>query len=411
MTMTNRVGNTRGPLRVRRPFSMSKQAVRPEMPPAMDLAPLTALCARIAGQSTLMLVMLLLSVGAANAQRPTPPPPPRPLVPVESTPASSPPEAATPSPSADPTPTTETTQAAPAENQPENQPENEPENAPESEDAQQEVLQQTSELDPAIQQQIQAEVDRAFMRTVSPLAAAIAGLVVLPVAATLAGIWLLKKSVANQVASEVREHLGQTVPSQLPVSQPGGSLVKSEKSGMPLALSEEPRNTAKLNELISMALATQNLISEARTTLEESMKMQDRMEEPFQEIFGIYVKQGNELFREGKYENAVEMYDKATEINPECYEAFLGQGVAYTRLERYDEAIAAYNKAIRTSSDKADAWYGKARCYALKSDTDMAVDNLRQAISLNPDIREMAQHESDFNSVRETELFDTLMRS
>ncbi len=397
MTMTNRVGNTRGPLRVRHPFSMSKQAVRPEMPPAMDLAPLTALCARIAGQSTLVLVTLLLWVGAATAQRPTPPPPPRPLVPVESTPASSTPEAANPSPSADPTP------AAPAEN--------EPENEPESEAAQQEVLQQTSELDPAIQQQIQTEVDRAFMRTMSPLAAAIAGLVVLPVAATLGGIWLLRKSVANQVASEVREQFAQTPLSQLPASQKGGSLVKSEKGGMPLALSEEPKSTAQLNELISMALATQNLISEARTTLEESMKMQTRMEEPFQEIFGIYVKQGNELFREGRYENAVEMYDKATEINPECYEAFLGQGVAYTRLERYDEAIAAYNKAIRTSSDKADAWYGKARCYALKSDTDMAVDNLRQAISLNPEIREMAQHESDFNSVRETELFDNLMRS
>ncbi|MCT7966514.1 tetratricopeptide repeat protein [Laspinema sp. D1] len=382
---------------------MSKQAVRPEMPPAMDLAPLTALCARIAGQSTLVLVTLLLSVGAATAQRPTPPPPPRPLVPVEQTPASSTPEATNPAPSADPSPPAETTPAATAEN--------EPENAPESEAAQQEVLQQSSELDPAIQEQIQSEVDRAFMRTMSPLAAAIAGLVVLPVAATLGGIWLLRKSVANQVASEVREQFGQPSVSQLPASPQGGSLVKSEKGGMPLALSEEPKNTAQLNELISMALATQNLISEARTTLEESMKMQTRMEEPFQEIFGIYVTQGNELFREGRYENAVEMYDKATEINPECYEAFLGQGVAYTRLERYDEAIAAYNKAIRTSSDKADAWYGKARCYALKSDTDMAVDNLRQAISLNSEIREMAQHESDFNSVRETELFDNLMRS
>lgn len=399
MTMTNRVGNARGPRRVRLSFSISKQGARPGMPPGMDLAPLTALCARIAGQSTLVLMTLLLSVGAATAQRPTPPPPPRPLVPVPETPASSTPEAANPSPTAEPTPTSEPTEAATEEN------------APESEAAQQEVLQQTSELDPAVQQQIQAEVDRAFMRTMSPLAAAIAGLVVLPVAATLGGIWLLRKSVANQVASEVKEQLGQTPPSQLPASPKGGSLVKSEKEGMPLALPEESTKVAHLNELVAMAYATQNLLSQTRTTLEESMKMQERMEEPFQEIFGIYVTQGNELFREGRYENAVEMYDKATELNPDCYEAFLGQGVAYTRLQNYDEAIAAYNKAIRTSSDKADAWYGKARCYALKSDTDMAVDNLRQAISLNPDIREMAQHESDFNSVRETEVFDTLMRS
>ncbi len=403
MTMTNRVGNAGVPLRVRLPLSMSKQAVRPGMPPTMDLAPLTALCAKIAGQSTLVLVTFLLSMGVATAQRPAPPPPPKPLVPVSPTPAPSTPKAATPTPTADPTPAAATSPAA--------TPGNETQNEAEPEVGQQEVLQQSSELDPAIQEQIQAEVDRAFMRTVSPLAVAIAGLVILPVAATLAGIWLLRKSVATQVASELKEQLRPTVPSQLPASEKGGGLVKSNAAGMPLALPEEPKNTAQLNELISMALATQNLISEARTTLEESMKMQTRMEEPFQEIFGIYVKQGNELFREGRYEDAAQMYEKATELNPDCYEAFLGQGVAFTRLQRYDDAISAYNKAIRSSSDKVDAWYGKARCYALKSDTDMAVDNLRQAIALNPDIINMAQQESDFNSVRETESFDELMRS
>jgi tetratricopeptide (TPR) repeat protein len=401
MSMTNRVGNARGSLRFRLPLSISKRADHPGMPPAMDLAPLTALCAKIAGRSTLVLVALLLSMGPVMGQRPSPPPPPRPLVPVSPTPASPTPEGTTPAPDPDPTP----------EATPGNEPGPESENLADSDEAQQEVLQQSSELDPAIQQQIQAEVDRAFMRTMSPLAAAIAGLVILPVAATLGGIWLLRKSVASQVASEVKEQLGQTGSPQLPASNQGGSLVRREGGELSFTGAEEPKNTAQLNELISMALATQNLIAEARSTLEESMQMQTRMEEPFQEIFGIYVKQGNELFREGRYENAVEMYDKATEINPECYEAFLGQGVAFTRLQRYDEAIAAYNKAIRTSSEKVDAWYGKARCYALKSDTDMAVDNLRQAIALNPEIRDMAAQESDFNSVRETESFDELMRS
>jgi hypothetical protein len=66
---------------------------------------------------------------------------------------------------------------------------------------------------------------------------------------------------------------------------------------------------------------------------------------------------------------------------------------------------------VQLRSPKADAWYGKARCYAFKEDLDLVIDNLRQAINLNPEIREMAQHESDFNQLRETEEFDQLMRS
>lgn len=397
MTITNRVANGLEPLTELAPLSVSKKAIAP--------VTLTALLATIGWRSTLVLATLLVSVGAANGQRPTPPPSPRPLV----SPAASPSPATQVSPRPSPSPAASPSPEANA---------NEPvliqeENTGERPEAQQTVLQESVELDPTIQQQIQSEVDRAFMRAVSPLTALMVGLILFPIAATLLGIWLLRRSVATQVVSEVKEQLGKELKAEI-ISDTGGSrggsLVKSDASaGMPPALPQKTDNTAQLNELISMALATQNLISEARSALEDSMKMQTKMEEPFQEIFGIYVKQGNELFREGRFEESIEMYEKSTEINPECYEAFLGQGVAFTKLQRYDDAIASYNKAIRVNSDQADAWYGKARCYALKNDVDLVIDNLKQAINLNPQIREMAKHESDFDPVRDTEVFDKLI--
>lgn len=396
MTITNPVRNAGVRFTALAPNSISKPGIVP--------VSLSLLWARITGHSSLVLAALLLSVGTATAQQPSPPPPPKPLV---SPPASPSPQPATqtqanPAPAAEQSPSPEASPAQPATIEVVD---------PVEPRQEQEVLQESVPVDPTIQQQIQTEVDRAFDRALLPLTGAIVALVLFPVAATLAGIWLLRKSVASQVVSEVKEQLGKDFTPQLPPSEKGGSLVKSDAGQMPLALAEKGDNTAHLNELISMALATQNLIAEARSTLEQSMQMQEKMEEPFQEIFGIYVKQGNELFRESRYEDAIEMYEKATEINPDCYEAFLGEGVAFTKLQRYDEAIAAYNKAIRLNTDKADSWYGKARCYALKSDADMAIDNLRQAINLNPQIREMAQYESDFTSIRETEQFDNLMRS
>ncbi|MEB3827140.1 tetratricopeptide repeat protein [Phormidium sp. CCY1219] len=398
MTSTNRVGNARVPRRELVPIGAGKTAIAP--------VSLTALCARIGWRSTLMLATLLLSVGTATAQEPTPPPAPRPLVPPTASPS---PDA--PSPDAPAADNVTPSPAPTAEPSPEATPDEPVSVESVEEAADSEVVQPIGEaepvpIDPLVQQQIQSEVDRAFSR----LSVLLIALVVFPVGAALV-IWLFRKSVANQVMQEVKAQLGKEVPPSVP-PQTGGGLVKSDAAdGMPPTLPEKKDSTAQLNELISMALATQNLIAEARSTLEDSMQMQDKMEEPFNEIFGIYVKQGNELFREGKYEESIEIYEKATEINPECYEAFLGQGVAFTKLDRYDEAIAAYNKAIRVNSDKADAWYGKARCYAFKEDLDLVIDNLKQAINLNPEIREMAQHESDFNQLRETEEFDQLMRS
>jgi hypothetical protein len=40
----------------------------------------------------------------------------------------------------------------------------------------------------------------------------------------------------------------------------------------------------------------------------------------------------------------------------------------------------------------------------------MVVDNLKRAIALNPQIRDLIQTNPDFDCVRETEAFDNLVR-
>lgn len=354
---------------------------------------------------SLTLAAIAVCVGSATAQ--TPPPPPKPLTSPTPSPTAQP--TASPSPTASPTaqpaasPSPAPTAAPAASEATPAQSLSTPE--PEASPAGDSAI-----ADPQLQEQIQAEVDRAFTRAMSPLNTLLIALTLFPIAATVFGIWLLRRSIGDRIVHEVKEQIGQELKAEIEAELIGGGDRPSESALAPMLPNPAEDKNAQLNELISMALATQNLLAEARNTLEESMKMQNKVGEPFREVFGLYLKQGFELFHEGKYQQSLEMYERATQVDPDCYDAWLGRGVALTELQQYDEAISSYNKAIRVHAEQSDPWYGKARCYALKNDVDMVVDNLKRAIALNPQIRDLIQTNPDFDCVRETEAFDNLVR-
>ncbi|ELS03868.1 tetratricopeptide repeat protein, partial [Xenococcus sp. PCC 7305] len=80
-------------------------------------------------------------------------------------------------------------------------------------------------------------------------------------------------------------------------------------------------------------------------------------------------------------------------------------------LQRYQEAIASYDKALELNPDKDKAWYNKACAYSLQNNVDLAIENLTQAINLNPEYREMAKTDSDFDNIREKPNFKSLIES
>lgn len=114
----------------------------------------------------------------------------------------------------------------------------------------------------------------------------------------------------------------------------------------------------------------------------------------------------NELQR---YTEAIVSYDKALEINPDFYEAWSNLGNAVARLQRYQEAIKCYNKAIQIQPNDPSIWYHKASCYALQGNIDLAIENLRQAIKLNPQYKQMAKTDLNFDAIRKDERFKNLI--
>lgn len=365
--------------------------------------------------------------GVAQAvTTPTPPPPPKPKV--QTTPEASPTPRATTAPArgasgnttaaptATPTPTPTASPSPAAVVSPTPTPTPAATTAPvptpmsQPAAAASEVM-PTSAEEERIQKIVQAEVDRLFSKTTN-LLNWVLGLTLFLVAGTWVGIWLMRRSVAEQVGTEVKKQLGgelnpQTTSAIVPHSAPPQP---SDNTALPVLSSQQKaEQNAQLNELISMALATQNLIAEARSALEESAKFQDNIQKPFQDVLGVYLTQAQELVAQGKYQEAVEIYDRSISINPDFYDAWLERGKALSKLRRHDEAIASYNKAIQINSSRCDSWYEKACCYALKGDADLVIDNLRQAINIDPSKKEKAKFDATFTEMRADEAFAQLI--
>ncbi len=266
-------------------------------------------------------------------------------------------------------------------------------------------LQQRREND-RIRDQVQKEVNRSFGFTTGLLNTLLFLLILFPIAGIIS-LWLLRRSLATQIKSEVKQELVPELKSEIQkVIGPELSSADGTKGPQPNMSGE---NIAQLKELISMAMATQNVISEARHTLEESLNAQTQTGPLLKNVFERYSQQGNELFLEGRYEDAIEFYNKAIQSNSEDYKSWCAKGVVLTKLRRFDEAIAAFNQAIIVNSDYADAWYEKARCYAVLGNIESAVENLKMAIKISPDKREMAKNTSDFEAIQDNEWFQELM--
>lgn len=264
-----------------------------------------------------------------------------------------------------------------------------------------------------IRQLVQDEVNRAVGSNASSLNLLLFGLTLFPVGAMLFGIWLLRRSMSSMVANEVKEKLDRELRAQLPAEIIGTLEGQENPSNAAVAAlpgqAATADNTEHLNELISMAMATQKLINDTRLTLEESMKFQDAIQQPFEDVLGVYLKQASELFREGQFQESIALYDRALQANPELELAWLERGMAFTKLQKYEDAIASFNKALQLNSNSPDPWYEKARCYALKNDPDLAVDNLKQAINRDTSKRETAKKDPDFQAIRGDEMVESLL--
>ncbi len=411
---------------------------------------------KLVSYASLALATWVLSVAAVSAKptptptpTPTPPPPPKPLN-TNNTTTSPPafsgepliePASNSSSSSASETPTSPAAASSPVTAEPAPQPgpeavttspaaasspvtaETSPQPGSETEAAKTDTAEPLTAEEQRLQNLIQTEVDRSLGRNASFFYGLFAVTLIM-IGGTWIFLWLLRQNLTKivvdelkqKISGELKAEIGNEIKAEIEAEfvetlaqrNQSSALAKSPLGIAPLTAQPETKstdNTTQINELISMAVATQSLLTETRSALEESKKLHERINQPIQEIFGIYFKQANQLLQEGKYQEAIEMYDKTLQTNPDFYDAWLGRGIAFTRLQQYETAIGCYNKALQIDADHPEPWYEKARCYAVKGDVDLVVDNLQRAINLNSKIKETVLKDPDFAIIREEEIF------
>ncbi|RNC28833.1 MAG: Photosystem I assembly protein Ycf3 [Candidatus Dichloromethanomonas elyunquensis] len=158
-----------------------------------------------------------------------------------------------------------------------------------------------------------------------------------------------------------------------------------------------------------------------------------------------YYEQGLKLYYQRNFSQALSLFDKALILDPNCYQALNGKGAAYAFQGRYSEglnlirealrikpdfeygcfnlglanelagnwtaAVSAYQTALSYDSRDAWAYYGIASIYGRQGNADQTVFYLKQAIAIEPDAKETAKTEHDFDPVRSSSKFQALFNN
>lgn len=295
----------------------------------------------------------------------------------------------------------------------------------------QRIIRDSLSRSPEVQDRIELEVDRAFQRTTTILNVLLAILTAIPILVALF-VWLLRRSVISQLVAEVRTQLEQEVYGELKTQK--NSIIQDIENNKGEALSQLSQIVqeadAVLNELKAQikianeeldilksqtAFQLETMVSDAETvkarTIQEMssllpLSIQETLPPDLQPRIGRltalldtlkanipqltftasdYVKQGNALVFESRYDDAIATYDKALQLDPDLYEAWFGKASSLVMQQEDEEALMAYQAAIDRKPDSAEAWMGQGSVLRKLHKLDAALAAYNRALELKPE--------------------------
>lgn len=93
-----------------------------------------------------------------------------------------------------------------------------------------------------------------------------------------------------------------------------------------------------------------------------------------------------------KMNDAVKYFDECI-LNSYTYmEAYIEKGLLYFDAKQYDKALEIFQMAATVNNLYADAYYYQARCYEMMNKKDSADLNFKQALQIDPTMKEAREH-------------------
>jgi len=97
-----------------------------------------------------------------------------------------------------------------------------------------------------------------------------------------------------------------------------------------------------------------------------------------------WLKKGNELFDQAKYDEAITCYDKGIEINPKNKWGWVNKAYALSVLTKYEKSLKICDKAIEINPQSADIWCNRGFVLNELNKFEDAIATFDKAIELKP---------------------------
>ena len=268
---------------------------------------------------------------------------------------------------------------------------------------QQEVERLRLELE--IRDRVQSEVDRAFSRTTTLLFI----LTLFPIVAAV-GVFLLRRSVINQIVSETQNQLEQ-------IREKFATQLEEQVTANLKNLTDntqaESDSLLQLNNLISEAQAVLGELKEQKIIVSqefETLRYNHYYDPQIETINSEDQNHLSEFTLDAQSDLAVPIQELDANAN-QILNAndYLIQGNAYFSEGRYLEANQSYNAAVKIEPNFSEARYNNSRCYAVQYRVNLAIGNLQWAIDIEPNYKEMAKADSAFDAIRSDAQFKKLI--
>ncbi|MGH4139237.1 tetratricopeptide repeat protein [Clostridium sp.] len=121
-----------------------------------------------------------------------------------------------------------------------------------------------------------------------------------------------------------------------------------------------------------------------------------------------YAVLGIALAYSGDFTNGMEQIDQSLKLKPDYGYARFNKALANELFGHYDEAIKWYKKDLEVEKFEW-SYYGIASIYGRKGDVNNTIKNLKLAIEINPNVKNTAKGEADFDNVRQSTEFKKLI--
>jgi tetratricopeptide (TPR) repeat protein len=261
-----------------------------------------------------------------------------------------------------------------------------------------------------IRDRVQVEVDRAFNHTTNLLNILILVLILLP-SAIAVSLWLLRRTLIQQIAAEVHNSLAQ-----IPAEQKKQLLaeINAECKLQADIFSQEiaqvkSDSIAQISAYINEANAVLTELTTQKSILEQEVStLKHELSSQFHISPNHLVDMSITEINYHQELIAAEIETPPPILNAQEY---LEQGNTHFVAGRYLQANTSYNEAVKLEPNFPEARYQNARSYAMQRRVNLAIGNLQWAIDIDPQHKEMAKTDAAFDGIRADEQFKNLMEN